>query len=68
MKNKLDWLTQLRRCQNLNTLGIVSDRTLQKLTSKEKEYFQLAVDHRKAEIIMNTYYDQVPVSVWKYVD
>ncbi|WP_272664056.1 MULTISPECIES: Hha/YmoA family nucleoid-associated regulatory protein [unclassified Providencia] len=68
MKNKLDWLTQLRRCSNLKTLEVVSERTSGKLTSKEKEYFQLAVDHRKAEITMNTYYDHVPASVWKHVD
>ncbi|PHM59481.1 Hha/YmoA family nucleoid-associated regulatory protein [Xenorhabdus ishibashii] len=68
MKNKFSWLRQLRKCQNLGTLGIVSERILTKLTSKEKESFQLASDHRKAEIIMNKHYDHIPVSVWKYVE
>ncbi|HHR6132273.1 MULTISPECIES: Hha/YmoA family nucleoid-associated regulatory protein [Morganellaceae] len=68
MKNKFDWLKQLRRCQNMSTLDTVSVRIMAKLAAKEKEHFQLALDHRKAEIVMNQYYDHVPVSVWKYVE
>lgn len=67
MKNQFDWLIQLRRCKTLDTLSVVSERAKTRLTSKEKEYFQLAEDHRKAEIIMNKLYDHIPVSVWKLV-
>ncbi|MCD4631448.1 hypothetical protein LOS07_04665 [Proteus mirabilis] len=52
----------------MSTLDTMSERIMVKLATKEKEYFQLALDHRKAEIVMNQYYDHVPVSAWKYVE
>lgn len=67
MKKKSDWLRQLRRCSNDDTLYIVGERIMNKLTGDEKEQFMLAYDHRKAELITSRVYDKIPVSVWKLV-
>ncbi|PAV02567.1 hemolysin activation protein [Arsenophonus sp. ENCA] len=67
MKTKQQWLLQFRRCSNEETLYKIAERISKKISGDEYANFQLAVDHRLAEIRMNTLYDKVPASVWKYV-
>lgn len=67
MKNKMDWLMQLRRCSNIETLEKVIHRNKYFLSYAELEHFNAAADHRLAELTMNKLYDKVPASVWKYV-
>ncbi|MBO2029668.1 transcriptional regulator [Klebsiella pneumoniae] len=38
-----------------------------KLTGNELEMLYAAADYRRAEIVMNQYFDKVPGNVWKYV-
>ncbi|HBS0521292.1 TPA: hemolysin expression modulator Hha [Klebsiella pneumoniae] len=66
-KSKQDWLRQLRRCKNRETLETVAERISRKLTGDELLRFMMAADHRRAELTMNKLYDKVPVSVWTYV-
>ncbi|EJD7271031.1 TPA: transcriptional regulator [Klebsiella pneumoniae] len=37
------------------------------LTGNELEMLYAAADYRRAEIVMNQYFDKVPGNVWKYV-
>ncbi|AMH08462.2 TPA: hypothetical protein MBE66_005207 [Klebsiella pneumoniae] len=39
----------------------------EKLTGNELEMLYAAADYRRAEIVMNQYFDKVPGNVWKYV-
>ena len=66
-KTKEDWLRQLRRCSEGETLGKVVELTSQKLTGDDLGRFYMAADHRRAELVMNKLYDKIPSSVWKYV-
>lgn len=38
----------------------------EKLTGNELEMLYAAADYRRAEIVMNQYFDKVPGNVWKY--
>ncbi|EBW6364103.1 hemolysin activation protein [Salmonella enterica subsp. enterica serovar Oranienburg] len=67
MKNKYDWLFQLRKCSNKETLEKVAEINRYKLTADELESFNSAADHRLAELTMNRLYDKVPASVWQFV-
>lgn len=67
VKDKQDWLMQLRRCRNLETLEKVAEHTRNRLTSDELIPFDSAADHRLAEITMGQFYDKIPASVWKHV-
>lgn len=67
MKNKHDWLFQLRKCRNKETLEIVAENNRYKLSNDELESFNSAADHRLAELTMNRLYDKVPASVWQFV-
>ncbi|AFA41073.1 hemolysin expression modulating protein [Wigglesworthia glossinidia endosymbiont of Glossina morsitans morsitans (Yale colony)] len=64
---KIDYLMRLRKCRTLATLERVIEKNKYKLSNDELEIFNSAADHRLAEITMNTLYDKVPNSVWKYV-
>lgn len=66
-KNKQDWLFQLRKCQNKDTLEKVAESNRYKLSNDELELFNSAADHRLAELTMNKLYDRVPAGVWKFV-
>ena len=66
-KNKEDWLYQLRRCQNRDTLEKVIEFNSYKLSGAELHVFMAAADHRLAEIITGKLYDKVPASAWTYV-
>ncbi len=67
MKSKYDWLFQLRRCNNKETLEKVAESNRYKLSADELESFNSAADHRLAELTMNRLYDKVPASVWQFV-
>ncbi|EIW3594507.1 hemolysin expression modulator Hha [Salmonella enterica] len=67
MKSKYDWLFQLRRCINKETLEKVAESNRYKLSVDELESFNSAADHRLAELTMNRLYDKVPASVWQFV-
>lgn len=67
MKTKQDWILKLRRCSNKETLQTVTERIKKRLSGKELGVFQLAADHRMAEIIMQKLYNEVPPNVWKYI-
>lgn len=64
---KLEWILKLRRCTSKATLEKVIEKNKHSLSEEELEFFNAAVDHRLAEIIMGNLYDKVPSSVWKYV-
>ncbi|EKS5987662.1 hemolysin expression modulator Hha [Salmonella enterica subsp. enterica serovar Sandiego] len=66
-KNKQDWLFQLRKCQNKETLEKVAESNRYKLSDDELELFNSAADHRLAELTMNKLYDRVPPGVWRFV-
>ncbi|EDI4472425.1 hemolysin activation protein [Salmonella enterica] len=67
MKTRQDWLFQLRKCQNQETLEKVIEKNEHSLTAGELVIFYSAADHRLAEIIMNKLFDKVPASVWKHI-
>lgn len=65
--SKSEWLFQLRRCTNRETLERVIERNKYSLCNDDLEAFNSAADHRLAEIVMGKLYDKIPVSVWRYV-
>lgn len=67
MKSKYEWLFQLRKCSNKETLEKVAESNRYKLSDDELEMFNSAADHRLAELTMNRLYDKVPASVWQFV-
>ncbi|EIZ2109807.1 hemolysin expression modulator Hha [Salmonella enterica] len=67
MKNKHEWLYQLRKCSNKETLEKVAESNRYKLSADELEMFNSAADHRLAELTMNRLYDKVPATVWQFV-
>ncbi|HFZ8316833.1 TPA: hemolysin expression modulator Hha [Salmonella enterica subsp. enterica serovar Litchfield] len=67
MKSKYDWLFQLRKCSNKETLEKVAESNRYKLSNDELEMFNSAADHRLAELTMNRLYDRIPASVWQFV-
>ncbi|EAQ6365583.1 hemolysin expression modulator Hha [Salmonella enterica] len=67
MKNKHEWLYQLRKCSNKKTLEKITESNRYKLSDDELEMFNSAADHRLAELTMNRLYDKVPASVWQFI-
>lgn len=65
--NKIDWLMKLRRCNSLETLEKVIERSRYTLSVDDLEIFNSAADHRLAEITMNKLYDKIPSSVSQYI-
>ncbi|HEN3303471.1 TPA: hemolysin activation protein [Yersinia enterocolitica] len=66
-KSKKDWLNHFRRCSTLDTLEKIYESLREKISSEQRANFEVAADHRRAEIIMNKLYDKVPAAVWRYV-
>lgn len=66
-KTKQEWLFQLRKCTNRETLDKIIEKNTYELTDSELRSFYSAADHRLAEIITGQFYDKVPVSVWSFV-
>lgn len=67
MKSKMEYVRQLRRLNNPDNLERVIDHLAGKLSAGECCTLHEAADHRRAEIIMNTHFDKVPKTVWRYV-
>ncbi|EFV1989420.1 hemolysin expression modulator Hha [Salmonella enterica] len=67
MKSKYEWLYQLRKCSNKETLEKVAESNRYKLSNDDLENFNSAADHRMAELTMNRLYDKFPASVWQFV-
>lgn len=64
---KRDWLIKLRRLNNRDSLEKIIDKKKYELSDAELAVFWGAADHRLAELTMNRFYDEVPVSVWRFV-
>lgn len=64
---KRDWLIKLRCLNNRDSLEKVIDKKKYELSDAELAIFWGAADHRLAELIMNRLYDEVPISVWRFV-
>lgn len=66
-KTKQEWLFQLRRCTNRETLDKIIEKNKYDLTPDELEDFNSAADHRLAEIVTNQLYDKVPATAWSFI-
>ena len=67
MKTKMDYVRQLRRLSSDINLEKVVEHMSYKLSGEESLTLQQAADHRRAEMVMNTWFDKVPKDVWRYV-
>ena len=65
---KTDYLMKFRKHHSINTLEIVFERMLDRVSQDELISLHGAYDHRKAEIVMGKIYDKIPQSVWSFVD
>lgn len=66
--NKLDYLMQLRNCPCKDILDIVTSYMRKWVPQEDLSSFEGAYDHRKAELVMNEIYSEVPVEAWRYVN
>lgn len=66
--NKNDYLSELRRCPSKDILDIVTSYMRKKVPSQDICSFEGAYDHRKAELIMNEMFNDIPVDVWRLVN
>jgi hemolysin expression modulating protein len=64
---KTDFLWQLRRCTWLEMLDQVIGHRRYRVPQKWINEFELAADHRRAEIITGRLFDRVPKAVWLQV-
>ena len=62
---KMDFLLRLRRCSKLETLELVVNHQRERMSLKWVNEFELAADHRRAEIITGRLFDRVPRTVWQ---
>ncbi|UHM93621.1 Hha/YmoA family nucleoid-associated regulatory protein [Rahnella victoriana] len=62
---KMTFLWQLRRCAKLETLDRVIEHQRGRVSRQWTNEFELAADHRRAEIITGRLFDWVPKAVWK---
>ncbi|MDQ1215042.1 Hha/YmoA family nucleoid-associated regulatory protein [Pantoea anthophila] len=65
--NKVYYLEKLRNCPSTDILDIVTSYMRKKLPDDDLSSFEGAYDHRKAELIMNETYTEVPADVWRLV-
>lgn len=64
---KMTFLLQLRRCSKLETLEKVISHQRYRVSALWVNEFELAADHRRAEIITGRLFDRVPKAVWHQV-
>lgn len=62
---KSDFLWQLRRCVKLDTLDRVTEHQRGRVSPQWINEFELAADHRRAEIITGRLFDRIPKAVWQ---
>jgi haemolysin expression modulating protein len=65
--NKVYYLEKLRNCPSRDILDIVTSYMRKKLPYDDLSSFEGAYDHRKAELIMNETFTEVPADVWRLV-
>lgn len=65
--NKVYYLEKLRNCPSTDILDIVTSYMRKKLPYDDLSSFEGAYDHRKAELIMNETFTEVPAEVWRLV-
>lgn len=65
--NKMEFVRKLRKINDGSLLEKVVGHMEEKLTGNELEMLYAAAHYRRAEIVMNQYFDKVPGNVWKYV-
>ncbi|MDW8845375.1 Hha/YmoA family nucleoid-associated regulatory protein [Erwinia sp. MMLR14_017] len=66
--NKTDYLSELRHCPSKDILDIVTSYMRKKIPSRDICTFEGACDHRKAELLMNKTYKDIPAEVWRQVN
>ncbi|MHA6313546.1 MULTISPECIES: Hha/YmoA family nucleoid-associated regulatory protein [Pantoea] len=66
--NKIDYLMQLRNCPCKDILDIVTSYMRNRVPHEDLSSFEGAYDHRKAELVMNETYSEVPSEAWRYVN
>jgi len=64
---KIDYLMQLRQCPCTDILDIVTSYMRYRVPAEDLSSFEGAYDHRKAELVMNEIYNEVPIEAWRYV-
>lgn len=64
---KKDWLYMLRQLRHKESLEKIIDKKNYELSDAELAVFWGAADHRLAELITGTFYDHVPVEIWRHV-
>jgi len=65
---KKDFLLQLRRCSKLDTLELVISHQRERVPQEWVNEYELAADHRRAEIITGRLFARIPKAVWQQVD
>ncbi|HDP1565584.1 TPA: hypothetical protein P5894_004512 [Escherichia coli] len=65
--NKLDFLLKFRRASTSETLEKMVEHMDLKVSQSDYAAFQLAADHRRAELACKKNFDKVPKSAWKFV-
>lgn len=65
---KSDYLLKLRRCPSTDILDIVTSYMRKKIPSADICSFEGAYDHRKAELIMDKLYTDIPKEIWRLVN
>jgi len=63
------YLRRFRRCRSVDTLERVyeSMRDRSQIGEDEREAFESAADHRRAELASGKLWDKIPSHVWQYV-
>lgn len=62
------YLSELRRCPSKDILDIVTSYMRKNVPVQDICSFEGAYDHRKAELIMNEIFNDVPAEIWRLVD
>ena len=65
---KMDFLRQLRCCTRMATLEKVVSYQRDRVSDPCINEFELAADHRRAEIVTGKLFDRVPKGVWRQVN
>lgn len=64
---KKDYLTKLRHCPSIDILEIVISYMRKTTPEHDRLSLEGAYDHRKAELIMNKLYSNIPSEIWRLV-
>ncbi|MEZ3501368.1 Hha/YmoA family nucleoid-associated regulatory protein [Pantoea sp. KPR_PJ] len=64
---KTDYLEKFRNCPSTDILDIFTSYMRKKIPLTDLCSFEGAYDHRKAELIMNKLYNEIPAEIWRQV-